>query len=208
MDHTLVNNDCDVSWKHFLIDRGLAPATDLELIDFFYEQYSRGVLDDTAFVAFQLREFVGRGLDEIRAWSQQHFDERVRDLIYEGAMDRLRGQIRTGDRVCLLTATNRFIAEPVAAYCGFEDLIATDLEIVDGRFTGKIEGAYCIAEGKVERLTVYCNDYGASPADASYYGDSIADIPVLTAVGYPVAANPVPRLREEADFKGWQVVDF
>ena len=49
MDHTLIDNDCDVSWKEFLIAGGLAPASDRELIDLYYEQYTCNELDEAAF---------------------------------------------------------------------------------------------------------------------------------------------------------------
>ena len=64
MDHTVLNNDCDVSWKTFLVSRGYAPVGDLDEAAAFYEEYEQGVLRVELFNAFQLRDFSGKTWDE------------------------------------------------------------------------------------------------------------------------------------------------
>ena len=66
MDGTLVDNDCDVLWKKFLVDTGIAPKEDREKSLKYYADYTAGVLDVEAFVEFQHREFVGHTLDEMK----------------------------------------------------------------------------------------------------------------------------------------------
>jgi len=208
MDHTLIDNDCDVSWKEFLIAEGLAPASDRDLIDLYYEQYAGNELDEAAFMAFQLREFVGHDLAHMRALTQQHFEALVRRTVYPAAYDKVQDLRGRGEAICLLTATNRIIAEPVAAHFGFPDIVATELQLKDGRFTGEATGTCCVGLGKIKHLQAYCTAHDVEAADVWYYGDSVADIQVLSAVGHPVAVNPMPELRQEAAQRNWPIIEF
>ena len=110
MDHTLLDNDCDVSWKLFLIEKGIAPREDLERIVHFWEQYEEGRLDPVSFNEFQLREFAGRTETEIAELSREHFETIARPKVYAEAMELVQGQRASGDHTCMITATNIAIA--------------------------------------------------------------------------------------------------
>ena len=78
MDGTLIDNDCDVSWKEFLVAEGLAPRSDLALAKKFFDDYNAGTLRHEDFLAFQLREFVGRSVAEMAEVARRHFERVVR----------------------------------------------------------------------------------------------------------------------------------
>lgn len=208
MDHTLIDNDCDVSWKEFLVGRGLAAPDALEQNDFFYEQYKRGELDFEAFIRFQLAEFRGKTLNDLQPLVEAHYKIVVRPLVYAQARERVKRQIRSGARVVLLTATNGVIAAPLAVDFGFPELIATEPEMVDGVFTGDIVPPYCGGVGKLEHLARRCAALGISLADAAYYGDSKTDIPVLEGVGHPICCNPAAALEDVALERHWPILRF
>ena len=102
----------------------------------------------------------------------------------------------------------RIFAEPVAAHFGFPDIVATELQLTDGRFTGEVTGTCCVGLGKIKHLQAYCTAHDVEAADVWYYGDSVADIQVLSAVGHPVAVNPMPELRQEAAQRNWPIIEF
>ncbi|HSV98276.1 MAG TPA: HAD-IB family hydrolase [Spirochaetota bacterium] len=208
MDHTILDNDCDVSWKLFLIEKGIAPRGDLDRIVHFWEQYEMGRLDPVSFNEFQLREFAGRTAGELDALSAEHFEKVVRDKLYGDALKMIKEQREAGDIACMITATNAVIASHVAVYLGFDYIIATMLEISDGRYTGKISGEYCVGAGKIPFMREFCADRGSGLNESYYYGDSIADLPVLEAVGNPVVVNPRETLRRIALERGWPIMDF
>ncbi len=208
MDHTLMENDCDVSWKEFLIHKGLAPESDFALMRKFWKQYEEGVLDSDAFNAFQLREFTGRTEAEMNDLAREHFESAIRPKIYPGAFSMVRAQRESGDSVCMITATNAVISSPVAGFFGFDGFIATSLELIDGSYTGRITGRYCVGEGKISFMNEFCLETGTDLAHSFYYGDSVADIPVFKAVGHPVVVNPMPRLRDLAVRMGWPVLEL
>ncbi|MDT8388918.1 MAG: HAD-IB family hydrolase [Lentisphaeria bacterium] len=208
MDHTLINNDCDVSWKDFLIAHGLAPEDDRREAETFYDQYKRGQLDVPAFMRFQLREFIGRTPGEMAGLCQQHFEEIVRSAIYPAARLEVAKALASGAPVVLLTATNDVIARPLADHLGIATVEATRLAVVDGRFTGDIQGIYCVGEGKLAHARDYCDHQAVDVSTACYYGDAVSDIPLLRAVGYPVVCNPGPELARAAHDNNWPVKRF
>ncbi len=208
MDHTLLDNDCDVSWKLFLVQQGLAPRGDIDAMKRFWEDYAAGRLDPVSFNEFQLREFTGKTPDEMAPIAMEHFSRVIKPRLYPEALALVAEQKLHGDTTCLVTATNEVIARPVAEFAGFDEFISTALETADGRYTGKIDGIYCIGLGKIRHMEALCRRLGASMEDAYYYGDSVADIPVLHAAGHPVAVNPMPLLREHAVKNGWPIMEF
>ena len=208
MDHTIIANDCDVSWKEFLMGRGIAPADAMKQADVYWEQYKRGELDIAAFVTFQLAEFAGRTPAEIAVLADAHYTEIVAPTIYAEARRLIAEQLAGDVPVVLLTATNSAIAAPLARELGIDLIVATEPALADGRYTGGIVGEYCGGAGKLIRLTAHAASLGCEPAQVAYYGDSTADIPVLSGVGFPVVCNPMAPLAAHAQAEGWPILRF
>ncbi len=208
MDNTLIANDCDVSWISFLVRHKLAPADSLQRADFFYDQYKAGRLDLDEFFRFQLGAFIGRTPAEMAPLADRHFAEMVRHTIYDKARTLVAGALASGRPVALLTATNEVLAAPFSRELRIPHLLATRLELAEGRYTGRISGAYCGGEGKIGFAETFCREHDVPLADAAYYGDSITDVPLLERVGFPHAVNPAPALRAAAAGHGWPVLEF
>ena len=114
-----------------------------------------------------------------------------------------------GDVLVLTTATNRFLAEPIAASLGMDHLIATELEAEAAVFTGRNSGVLNMRDGKVSGCATGSPSAGADErvlADAFFYSDSINDVALLRAVGRPVAVDPDERLDAVARDAGWPIV--
>jgi HAD superfamily hydrolase (TIGR01490 family) len=209
MDHTLIDNDCDVSWKDFMVAEKLAPPEALKTADYFYQTYLEGRLDPDAFTRFQLNEFIGRTEPEMSALCRKHFETIVKPKIYPEAEKLVRNTIGAGHRTVLLTATNRIIAKPLADYFGIPTIVATELETdAKGCYTGRFSGTYAAAEGKLAKAEEFCRDNGLSLKTAACYGDSINDRFLLAAAGFPFAVNPGPELKKLAVEKGWKILNF
>ncbi len=208
MDHTLIDNDCDVSWKSFVVEQKLAPSGALERAGFYYYQYVDGKLDITDFMDFQLKEFVGKTEAEMEKLVRLHFETWVKKTIYADAVTEVKRIQALGVPTVLLSATNRPIARPVAEYFAFDACLATELEIKDGYYTGKLAGEYALGAGKIGMAREYCEMHNLSLADAAYYGDSVNDFPILEAVGFPVAANPCQELEAGALEHNWPIIRF
>lgn len=209
MDHTLINNDCDVSWKEFLTEEKIAPSNAMEIADKFFDDYNRGELDFNEFIEFQLSEFIGRTPEEMAEICRRHFSVKVKDKIYQDAFDYIQNLKKEGCKIYILTSTNTVIARSVADYFGVDGLLGTELKIDgNGKFDGKIDGIYAAQEGKVAKAEEFCRLNGCNFTELAYYGDSINDANILSAVGKAYAVNPSNSLRELAEKNGWEILKF
>jgi len=105
----------------------------------------------------------------------------------------------------------RFLSEPIAAEFGIADVIATEAERLDGRFTGRVSGIPNTREGKVERLLMWLAARGQRLSDFRRiygYSDSLNDLPLLSHVTNPVAVNADPVLSAHARHMGWPVIQI
>ncbi|MDD5729001.1 MAG: HAD-IB family hydrolase [Victivallales bacterium] len=208
MDHTLIDNDCDVSWKSFVVEQKLAPPDALERATYYYYQYVDGKLDIMDFMDFQLQEFIGKNPAEMAELAQRHFETWVKKTIFPEALEEVHRVQKSGMPNVLLSATNYVIARPLAEYFGFNACLATALELRDGCYTGKLAGEYALGAGKIAMAEKYCRSLNLTLADAAYYGDSINDFPMLKAVGFPIAANPCAELEAGAIENNWPIIHF
>ncbi len=207
MDHTIIDNDCDVSWKQFLVNEKIAPSNSMEIAEAFYDDYVRGDLNSVEFMQFQNAEFVGKNFSDMYEISKRHFEVMVKDKIYPAALEMIQQLTAAAANVTLLTSTNTVIAAPLAKYLGI-DLLGTDLMTHEGLFTGEIFEPYCAGVGKVSIAAEYCRENSCSLADVAYFGDSINDKFLLSEVGFPYVVNPDKDLKRLAKGNNWNLLQF
>jgi len=111
-----------------------------------------------------------------------------------------------GDKLVVITATNRFVTAPIVARLGIDTLLATECEVIDGRYSGRTTDIPCFREGKVTRLNRWLEENHFNLDDSYFYSDSLNDLPLLEQVAHPVAVDPDPKLRAEAERRGWPVI--
>ena len=208
MDHTLIENDCDVSWKEFCVAEKLAPASDIAEADRFYELYLAGKLDFKEFLAFQLREFVGNSAERMNELAQKHFENFVKSKVRPKALDYVKSLVKVQKRCVILTSTNSIIARPVADYFGIDEVYGAELEMVDNVYTGNLSGIYTAGEGKVEVIRKLSAESGVPTLEFAAFGDSINDLPMLKAVGHPFAVSPGAALEKEAKELNFEILDW
>jgi HAD superfamily hydrolase (TIGR01490 family) len=109
-----------------------------------------------------------------------------------------------GDFCVVLSASPQELVEVVGEHLGAHRSIGTRGEVVDGRFTGRLDGPFCYGPGKLQRLTAALGPVDLTSAYA--YADSGSDVPLLEACGNPVAVQPDRRLRTVARARGWPVI--
>lgn len=210
LDHTLLSGDSDVLWCEFLVARGVLERGAFEARNAEVERgYRDGSITPLAFCEFYLSTLAGRSRATLDPLRDDFMRECIAPRIPASARALVELHRKAGDLLVLSTATNRYLTEPSAARLGFEHVIATEPEEARGVFTGRARGALNMRDGKVERLRAWLAAM-ALPAgllrSASFYSDSINDLPLLLAVGDPVAVDPDPRLLAQARASGWRVL--
>jgi HAD superfamily hydrolase (TIGR01490 family) len=115
---------------------------------------------------------------------------------------------RMGRATYIVSASPIELVEPLAKALGMTDGLGTVAEVVDGIYTGRLVGPFCYGEGKVAAITDVARWEGLDLHQCYAYSDSISDLPMLRAVGHPVAVNPDSQLEREARANGWPIVVF
>ena len=113
-----------------------------------------------------------------------------------------------GRPVYIVTAASSEMAELMAHVLVFDGGIGARSEIVDGRYTGRPEGPFTYREGKAQAIRELADAEGIDLAASYAYSDSESDLPMLRAVGHPVAVNPDAELLRVAREHGWSVMRF
>lgn len=209
LDNTLLAGDSDYLWGRFLVDAGVVDAATYEVTNRrFHEQYKAGELDIHAFQRFSLQPLIERPTAEMRALRERFVEEHIRPIVAPGAERLLARHRARGDELAIITATNRFVTEPIAELLGVPELLATEPERVEGRYTGAIEGTPCYREGKVERLREWAATRDRDYRDTWFYSDSHNDLALLETVEHPVAVDPDETLAEAARERGWPIISL
>jgi HAD superfamily hydrolase (TIGR01490 family) len=216
LDHTLLPIDSADAWSHFVVRAGkLEPELNTARIHRFADEYRAGNFDPEEYLAFQmglLASFPRAELERLRArFVAQTIEPSLRPEAFE-LIDLHR---QRGDELALITGTNAFVTAPVAALLGLVHLMAVRPEETGGRFTGRYTGGHTYGRGKVTAVEAFLAARGLAPEalrDATFYSDSINDLPLLERVaaagGRAVVTNGDDALRCVARERGWPTLEL
>jgi HAD superfamily hydrolase (TIGR01490 family) len=212
LDHTLLPIDSDYSWGEFTLSIGWCdPGHFKARNDEFFAHYQAGTLDVHEYVRFATEAIRLRGEQAALAAREEFLRRVIEPAIRPQAMDLVARHRDAGDQVVIVTATNEFVTRPIADRFGVQELIAVNLQRdASGWITGEIEGVPSVRAGKVTRMAQWMAQRGLgwSDVDATFYSDSMNDLPLLERVRHPVATNPDARLRQVAAERGWRILDL
>lgn len=208
LDHTILDGDGDDLWCRFLVRHGLAEPALLARNDCLGEDYRAGRVGVHDFSVFYAGLLAGRTPAFWAPWQETFLAEEIRPRLSAAARAQVAWHRAAGHLLVLTTASNRVIAERTAAELDFEHLLATELVLAGGVYTGQVAGTPNMRTGKVERLRRWLAERGLPDealAAAWFYSDSFNDVPLLAAVGQPVAVSPDPMLARHAAAQGWPI---
>lgn len=209
LDNTLLGGDSDHAWGDYLCERGILDPVEYKARnDAFYVDYLAGKLNLTDYLNFSLEILATTEMAQLDEWHRDFMRDCIEPIILPKAMELLASHRAAGDKLVIITATNRFVTGPIAERLGVETLLATECEMQDGRYTGRSIDVPCFREGKVTRLNRWLEENGLSLEDSYFYSDSMNDLPLLEQVAHPVVVNPDPNLHEEAKRRGWKEISL
>ncbi len=207
LDNTLLGGDSDHAWGDYLCERGILDAATYKTRnDEFYQDYLAGTLNLTDYLNFSLEILGSTEMAQLEAWHRDFMRDCIEPIILPKALELIAKHREAGDKLVVITATNRFVTGPIVERLGIETLLATECEMVDGRYTGRTTDVPCFREGKVTRLNRWLEENQFSLEGSYFYSDSLNDLPLLEKVANPVAVDPDPKLRAEAESRGWPVI--
>jgi HAD superfamily hydrolase (TIGR01490 family) len=209
LDNTLLGGDSDYLWGNYLVSAGLVNGEFYERENQrFYDEYRNGTLNIYEFLDFSLRPLAENPIGKLFALRERFMAEKIIPIMLPSARAIIEKHRRLGHILLIITATNRFVTEPIANAFEVDHLLATDLEIIDGRYTGRVAGTPTFREGKVLRLRQWLAQNSTNLANSWFYSDSHNDLPLLEMVTHPVAVDPDDTLRQHAEMKGWSIISL
>jgi len=170
----------------------------------------RGASDEDSLA---LRERISASLEGTRVRDL----ERLATSVLAGILPRIYPQMLVlahqhqdaGRRAFIVTAASQDLAEILATVMAFDGAIGSGLsEVRDGVYTGKPTGVFVYRAGKAQAIEELAAREGIDLAASYAYSDSESDLPMLQAVGHPVAVNPYINLARIARQEGWEVLRF
>lgn len=209
LDNTLLNGDSDYLWGQFLVQQGRVDAAFYERENQrFYNEYVTGTLDIYEFLEFSLAPLSQINMQDLQSLHQQFMHDLILPAITVKSRQLIQHHSDSGETLLIVTATNLFITAPIAKELGIEHIIATEPEIINNQYTGKVSGIPSFREGKVERLKIWLSATGSNLANSCFYSDSHNDLPLLEMVSRPVAVDPDSTLQAHAEMKGWEIISL
>lgn len=209
LDNTLISGDSDNLWGEFLVEQKLVdPISYGAKNAAFYEDYKRGELDVYAYLSFVASALNDISAEKRNSLREQFLNEKIKEVMLPKAAALIEKHRAEGHTLMVITATSSFITAPIVERLGIDLLLAPELEIVDGRFTGGVTGTPTFQEGKVVRLQEWLAQSDETMEGAYFYSDSHNDIPLLAKVDRPVAVDPDEKLLAYAKENNFEVMSL
>jgi HAD superfamily hydrolase (TIGR01490 family) len=206
LDRTLVRKETATSYVRYMRRRGGATWTDTARVTWWVAQYTLGVIDALDVARRAALGLAGTAESVMETRCDDWFLRDVEPLVSDVARHTVNAHRAKGDLLAIVTGATPYIARPVARRLGIPHVVASDLEVAsDGRFTGRFVEPLCYGVGKVARAKLLAQRLGFALEEATFYSDSLTDLPLLEAVAVPVVVNPDPRLSRVARKRGWRV---
>ena len=209
LDNTLIADDSDYLWGQFLVNKGIVNKDHYEQANAkFYEDYKQGNLNIEEFLQFSLKPLADNEVEKLYQWREQFIQEMIIPILLQPAFDLINKHRAKNDTLLVITATNRFITEPIVNLYDIENLLATTPEFLNNKFTGNFKGVPCFQSGKVTLLQQWLEQSEENLKNSWFYSDSHNDLPLLKIVENPVAVDPDETLKEFANQQGWPIISL
>ena len=208
LDNTLLAGDSDRNWGIFLAEQKVVDSSYLDESEKFYNNYYEGSLDIDGFLSFCLRPLIDNDMSYLLKLRQQFIDEKIKPIMTQTGKKLIDESQAEGKTVIIATATNDFVTRPIADLFNVDTLIATEFEIQNNKFTGKVLGEPCFRDGKLNKVKKWINENDYNLSETSFYSDSFNDLPLLEKVKYPVIVDGDDKLVEIGKNNNWECISF
>ncbi len=209
MDNTLVSANTGELWTTFLDQKGILSPQDKKIFQEIHALYSEGKLDPNTGYEHLLSIMQKIPHHEKELWVEEFFHGMVKHKTSVKGLNLIKNHQEEPDTlVILITASLSFVVSHVANHSGVHGFIATEGEILEGKYTGKLSGVPCLGEGKIARFEQWSQENQIIPAHTTLYTDSINDLPLLNYVKKPIVVDPDKYLKQVALEKNWDILSF
>jgi len=211
VDGTLVSTNVVHAYAHYVFNRGTFLGTALRVakgLAMAPAWTATNALNRKLFNELFYRSYEGLSEDRLIEQADELAEKVLIPAVYPGALDIIGEARRAGCKIVLCTGAIDITMRPLAKHLGADDLIANQLQFVEGFATGKVVPPIVEGAHKARRIRDYCIAQGLRLDLSHAYSDSLSDYPMLAVVGRPCAVNPDRALRSHALAYEWPILDL
>jgi HAD superfamily hydrolase (TIGR01490 family) len=155
-----------------------------------------------------LELIAGQPREEVIEFGRSVAREELLPRLYPQAVELMLRHKQAGREVYIASSSPEDYLALLAEELGIDGVIGTRAKVVEGKYTGELDGPMVHGPEKAARVEQLAKERDIDLARSFAYSDSINDLPMLELVGNPVAMNPDYRLASLARKRGWQIIDF
>ncbi len=210
LDKTILAKSSTLAFAKPLYEGGLLRRRDVLKSAYGQFVYVIGGADHEqmdALRAYMSELVTGWPVDQVQTIVSEALSTVIDPIVYAEALILFDEHHAAGRDVIVVSSSGTEVIEPICEQLGVDRAIGTQVEIIDGKYTGEVL-FYAYGQGKADAIKQLASDEGYDLAASYAYSDSITDLPMLEVVGHPIATNPDKELRAVAAERVWPVLDF
>lgn len=207
LDNTIINGDSDRNWGQFLEEEDIVEKEYLKKSELYYDSYHNGDLDIISFLNFCVQPLKNNPIKKLIELRNKFIEKKIKPIVLDKAKNLIMEELKN-NKVIIATATNSFVTEPIARLFHIEDLVATEFEVKNDVFTGKVIDVPCFHDGKLLKVKNWAQLNGYDLRQATFYSDSINDLPLLNEVGRAIIVDGDDALLSIAEKNNWECISF
>ena len=206
LDDTLFDGDTEGEWVSYMMESGLIEDKDKfsKTMQGFETQYRNGELNVLSYSEFLLDPVKGKNLNKLQKKIDEfalYVSNKLSDKLTESLLKKHKSDLKV-----LTSGSLSFLVNKIATNLDIDVSFGTDARLLNGIFTGEVEGVPNFSDEKVRRIRSWMN---SRIFEVTYaYSDSIFDLPLLEFADIPTAVNPDKKLRKEAERNSWTIEDY
>ena len=206
LDDTLFDGDTEGEWVSYMMESGLIEDKDKfsKTMQGFETQYRNGELNVLSYSEFLLDPIKGKNLNKLQKQIDEfalYVSNKLSDKLTESLLKKHKSDLKV-----LTSGSLSFLVNKIATHLDIDVSFGTDARLLNGIFTGEVEGVPNFSDEKVRRIRSWMN---SRIFEVTYaYSDSIFDLPLLEFADIPTAVNPDKKLRKEAERNSWTIEDY
>ena len=207
LDNTIIDGDSDRNWGEFLFEEGIVGQSYQEKNAAFYGNYYDGNLDIDDFLNFCVQPLKDNSMDRLLELRNKFIEVKIKPIVLTKAKELIIDELKNNE-VVIATATNSFVTRPISELFSVENLIATEFEIKQNAFTGKIIDVPCFREGKLLKVKKWAESHHYDLRRATFFSDSLNDLPLLDEVGKAIIVDGDSKIQSVAKTNNWECISF
>ena len=164
------------------------------------------MIEGSEMVAQSFARWEGKTHDEMQELSSHIYENAIQDAIFPEMREVIAAHRRAGHTIVVASSASRYQVEPAVKALGIDTLLCTELEVNEGKLTGKLSGENLFGAGKAAAIKAFVEERGFSLSDTHFYADGSEEVGLMKSVGHPHPVNPGSKLVEAAKKNKWPVL--